>query len=234
MGLRLALLGMAAMSWVSLARADAILLMDDPIRFVGRLTSVGHSAVWMDRLCTDDHVTMRRCRPDEVGSVVSRYPGMANGADGRQGDWLAVPVGAYLFAADRPEDVPATMTEEDFDRLQAQYKAKHGASFSVDPGPVTWTAITGESYRRRIVMIRVHITEEQDLRLMQWVNAQENVSHYTLFYPNSADFIGEVLGVLFLRGFHRSYLFDAGMMTSKQNLTGLHSTRCGTRNWAGR
>jgi hypothetical protein len=204
------------------ARADAVLMLEDPIHLVGHMTSVGHSVVWLDRLCTDDHVTMRRCRADEAGSVVSRYPGMTKGPTGVQLDWLAEPVGQYLFAVDRLEDVPATMTQENLDRLQAAYQSEHGPSFAVDPGKTTWTAITGESYRRRIVMIRVHTTEEQDVRLMQWLNDQKNVGHYKLFYPNCADFVGDVLGVLFPHAFHRSYLFDAGMMTPKQNLTSLH------------
>jgi hypothetical protein len=153
--------------------------------------------------------------------VVSRYPGLKKGAAG-QLDWLAMPVGPYLYAVDRAEDVPPSMTADDFSRLQAKYWSEHEGSFGGDPGSEARTALVGEAYRRRIVMVRVHTTEAQDLRLMDWLNGRANVSHYTLFYPNCADFTGDVLAELFPRGFHRSYFFDAGMMTPRENLADLH------------
>ena len=57
---------------------------------------------------------------------------------------------------------------------------------------------------------------------MQWLNGQKNVSHFNVVSNNCADFTGRVLGVLFPGAFHRSYLFDAGMMTPKQNEASLH------------
>jgi hypothetical protein len=95
---------------VVVARAHAVLLMEDPINLPGRMTSAGHDAVWLDRLCTDDHVSLRRCRWGEAAAVVSRYPGLEKGPAG-QLDWRAMPVGPYLYAVDRAEDVPWTMTK---------------------------------------------------------------------------------------------------------------------------
>jgi hypothetical protein len=212
----------------SAARADATLLMEDPVNFEGWFTSVGHSAVLMDRLCTDDHVSVRLCRAGETGSVISRYPGLKGHLD-----WLAMPADAYLFAAEAGQDIPATMTREEFFRRETEYRAQHAASFAVDPGDKGWVQLVGESYRRRIVAVRVHTSEAQDERLMQWLNGQRNVSRFNIFSSNCADFVGQMLGVLFPHAFHRSYLFDAGMMTPKQNLADLHryAMRHGALGW---
>lgn len=203
---------------VSAARADAVLLMEDPVRSLeGKFTSVGHSAVWFDRLCSDDHVTIRACRPGEQGAVVSRYPGLTS----RQ-DWLAIPVAEYLFSVDREQDVPASVSKEEFAQMQAAFKAKASTTFAEDPGQKGWVQLSGEAYRRRIVMVRVKTTPEQDAQMMAWLNARRNVSGFNLFYPNCADFTGDLLGELFPRAFHRSYFFDAGIMTPRQNLESLH------------
>jgi hypothetical protein len=57
------------------ARADVTLLLEDPINFLGHVTSTGHAALWVEDLCSDNHIHMRWCRVDENGSVVSRYKG---------------------------------------------------------------------------------------------------------------------------------------------------------------
>lgn len=201
------------------ARADAILLLEDPVSSLeGRFTSVGHSAVWFDRLCSDDHVTMRLCRPDENGSVVGRYPGLAS-----KQDWLAIRVAEYLFSVDRLNDVPASVGKEQFTQMQADFKTRESSTFAENIGPEGWLQISGEAYRRRIVMVRVRTTPEQDARVMHWLNARRNVSSFNLFYPNCADFTGQLLGQLFPGAFHRSYFFDAGIMTPRQNLASLHA-----------
>jgi hypothetical protein len=82
------------------ARADAVLFIEAPINFLGHVSSTGHAALLMNRLCSDDHIHMRWCSPGEVGSVVSRYKGI-NGYD-----WLAMPPGAYLFSVDSVDEVP--------------------------------------------------------------------------------------------------------------------------------
>jgi hypothetical protein len=223
MGLRWAFrcfmgLGVVWTGLATAARADAVLLMEDPVRSLeGRFTSVGHSAVWFDRLCSDDHVTIRTCRPGERGVVVSRYPGLAS-----KQDWLAMPVAEYLFSVDRLEEVPASVTREQFGEMQAAFKAKESPTFQDEIGPKGWTQISGEAYRRRIVMVRVQTTEKQDARVLAWLNARRNVSSFDLFYPNCADFTGDLLGELFPGAFHRSYFFDAGIMTPRQNLASLH------------
>ncbi len=199
------------------ARADAVLLVGGPINLLGQITASGHVALLLDRLCSDDHVHMRLCRAGEPGSVVSRYPNLKGKLD-----WLAIAPGAYLFAADEATEIPTTMSKAEFVRVQARYEAEHASSFLVDPGAKGWVQLTGEAYRRRLVLLRVHTTSEQDERLMNWLNERPNVSHFNVFYANCADLIAEMLDVLFPGAVHRSYLLDAGMMTPKQVAAGLH------------
>ena len=199
------------------ARADVVLLMEDPVNFVGHVTSAGHAALWLDRLCSDDHMHMRLCQPGEMGSVLSRYPHL----NGRM-DWLAMDPGPYFYAADSPEAIAATATDATLERMQEAYRIRHQASFPVDPGHSGWVQLTGEAYRRRITLIRVHTTGEQDRRLLNWLGDRRNVSHFNIFYANCADFIAAMLDVLYPGAVHRNLLFDAGMMTPKQLESGLH------------
>ena len=212
----LALLFLCCSVWA--AHADVILLLEDPVNFEGRFTSAGHSAVWTDRLCTDNHVTLRPCRADEAGVVLSRYGGQPGKLD-----WLAMPVQQYLYGVDQLDEVPATMTRAQLHELQAAARKRYTPTFAIDPGDKMWVQLTGESYRRRIVLLRVHTTPTQDLHLMDWLNRTPNVSHFNVLAENCSDFVGAILGHVFPHGFHRSYLFDSGIMTPKENLADLHN-----------
>ena len=191
--------------------------MEDPVNFVGHFTSSGHAALWLDRLCSEDHTHMRLCRPGETGSVLSRYPGL----NGRM-DWLAMDPGPYFYAADTPEAIASTASDASLEHMQDAYRIRHQTTFPIDPGPSGWMQLTGEAYRRRITLIRVHSTPEQDQKLMNWLNDRSNVSHFNIFYANCADFIAAMLDVAYPGSVHRSILFDAGMMTPKQLESGLH------------
>ncbi len=208
---------LCVLGWTAGARADAILLMEDPIHFVGKITWAGHAALWVDTLCSDDHVTMRTCHAGETGAVISRLVG----AQGRI-DWMAVAPGPYFFAVNEAEDIPATISAAGVARMQADWSSGNDAGVSPNPGFKAWVQMTGESYRRRILMVRVHTTAEQEARLMRWLNERKNVSHFNIFYWNCADFVAQMLDVLFPGAVHRSYLFDAGMMTPRQIESGLH------------
>ena len=199
------------------ARADTILLLEDPVNFEGWFTSAGHSVVWMDRLCTDNHIKLRPCRTGEAGVVLSRY-----GKLGGNLDWLAMPVGPYLYAVDNVSEVPTTMTKAAFEQMQVEAKQRYAGSFAQDPGEKIWGQLTGEAYRRRILMVRVHTTLEQETRTMEWLNDRPNQGHFNVLSSNCSDFVGSILGKMLPGGFHRNYLFDSGMMTPKQNVADLH------------
>jgi hypothetical protein len=213
------------------ARADVVLLLEDPINFLGHVSSTGHAALLVDDLCSDDHLHMRLCRPGEDGSVISRYKGI-NGYD-----WLAMPPGPYLFAVDSPDEVPAAASLEEVARLRAQYRANHPGAFTSrsfehgnfapgnfekDPPEYGWVQLLGAAYRRRMTCIRVHTTRQQDLRLMNWLNRRSNRTQFNFFFNNCADFTRQMLNVLFPHAIHRNLFFDLGMTTPKQLQSSLH------------
>jgi hypothetical protein len=201
---------------VTAARADAVLLMEEPINFLGHLTSAGHAALLMEDLCTDDHVSVRRCRVGEAGTVLSRYQGIEGY------DWLAIGPVPYLFAVDSLGEFPGEMDRAGLKRLREAYRVEHLEGIAPAGGNGPWIQMVGAAYRRRIICIRVHTTEEQDARLMEWLNGRDNVSHFNLFWENCADFTGEMLNVLFPGAVHRNLWFDAGITTPKQVASGLH------------
>ncbi len=199
----------------SAARADVVLLIEDPVNFLGHLTSTGHAAVMFDRLCSDDHTHMRLCREGETGAVVSKYQGTEH-------KWLAMSPGSYLFALDTFAEVPASATVEDISFLRAAYEQKHSASFAQMPAPDIWVQLIGSSYRRRITAIRVNTTDAQDLRAMQWLNDHRADDHFNFFLANCSDFVRQLLNVVYPGAVTRDFVFDAGMTTPKQLASSLH------------
>jgi hypothetical protein len=193
-----------------------MLIIEDPINFLGHVSSTGHATLWVEDLCSDDHIHMRLCQPGENGSVVGRYKGI-NGYD-----WLAMPPGPYMFAVDSGDEVPDTASAAQVDRLRADYRANHAGSFAKDPPEYGWVQLLGASYRRRMICIRVHTTEGQDLRLMEWLNRRRNQTQFNFFFSNCSDFARQMLNVLFPGAIHRNLFFDAGMTTPKQLESSLH------------
>jgi hypothetical protein len=197
-------------------RADVTLLIEEPINFLGHVSSTGHAALLVDGLCSDDHIHMRFCREGENGAVISRYKGI----DGY--DWLAMPPGPYLFAVDSADEVPATASIAEVNRLRRNYRANHPRSFAYDPPDDGWVQLLGASYRREMICIRVHTAAAQDVRLMKWLNGRIDRTHFNFFFNNCADFTRQMLNVLFPGAIHRNLIFDLGMTTPKQLESSLH------------
>src|SRR5215831_8578402 len=93
-----ALLVLGLSAWAS--ASSATLLLEEPYGKLGFFTATGHAAVYLSGVCADTPLVLRRCAPGETGVVISRY----NGVNGY--DWVAIPLIPYLYAVDRPEDVP--------------------------------------------------------------------------------------------------------------------------------
>jgi hypothetical protein len=198
------------------AQADVTLFVEAPINFLGHVSSTGHAALLIDRLCSDDHIHMRWCRIDEDGVVLSRYKGI-NGYD-----WIAMSPGPYLFAVDSSDEIPETATRIEVHQLRVEYRTNHATSFERDLPDDGWIQLLGASYRRRIICIHLRTTGTQDERLMQWLNRQPDRTHFNFFFSNCADFARLMLDVLFPHSVHRNFLFDFGMMTPKQLESSLH------------
>jgi hypothetical protein len=190
--------------------ADTTLLIEGPINFLGHVSSTGHAALFVDGLCSDDHIHMRLCRADEDGAVISRYKGIGGY------DWVAMPPGPYLFSVESSDEIPAWATVAEVNRLRNDYRANHGHSFMRVLSEDSWIQLLGASYRRQIVCIHVHTSAAQEYRLMQWLNSRPDRTHFNFFFRNCADFARQMLNVLYPGAIHRNLPFDFGMTTPKQ------------------
>src|SRR5499425_3904765 len=101
------------------ARSSATLLLEEPYGTLGFFTGTGHAAVYLSGVCAKTPLVLRPCAAGETGVVISRY----NGVGGY--DWIAIPLIPYLYAVERPEDIPlfadAKMTAFLRDRYRRKY-----------------------------------------------------------------------------------------------------------------
>src|ERR1700755_196207 len=101
------------------ASASATLLLEEPYGRLGFFTATGHAAVYLAGVCAHTPLVLRPCAPGETGVVISRYDGVG------KYDWVAIPLIPYLYAVERPEDIPlfadAKMTAFLRDRYRRQY-----------------------------------------------------------------------------------------------------------------
>ncbi|MGD0737446.1 MAG: hypothetical protein ABR976_20135 [Terracidiphilus sp.] len=197
------------------AHAQAALLMEQPYGLFGALNPTGHNALYFERICPETPVKLRRCEPGELGSVISRYQGIAGY------DWVAIPLLPYLYSVEDPQQVPARVDRATVDRLRQHYHEAHLLSLGddVQPGGFLhggWTELVGVAYERRIYAFRFATTEAQDDAFIARLNSGENRTHFELLYSNCSDFARIALNQYFPHTFHRNIFPDAGMTTPKQ------------------
>ncbi|MGB9492637.1 MAG: hypothetical protein WCA92_19400 [Terriglobales bacterium] len=199
----------------SLASASATLFLEEPYGKMGFFTATGHSAVYLSNVCADSPVVLRRCMPGENGVVISRY----DGVDGY--DWLAIPLIPYLYAVERPEDIPLFADAKMVAFLRDQYRRKYLENVAPDgpsgetPGGI-WYQLVGSSYDRTIYGFEIETTSEQDDALIHELNSSPNSSHFHLVWNNCADFAKHIINFYYPRSLHRSVIADAGITTPKQ------------------
>ena len=197
------------------AHSSATLLLEEPYGKLGFFTATGHAAVFLSGVCADTPLVLRRCAPGETGVVLSRYDGISGY------DWIAIPLVPYLYAVERPEDVPlfadAKMTWFLRDRYRRKYlqdvapDAKNGETPSGN-----WYELVGSSYDRTIYGYEIETTPDQDEALIRKLNSSPNVSHFRLVRRNCADFAKDILNFYYPKTLHRSIVADAGITTPKQ------------------
>jgi hypothetical protein len=195
--------------------AQAALLMEQPYGFFGALNPTGHTAIYFARVCAETPVELRRCRPGELGAVISRYQGMGGY------DWVAIPLIPYLYSVEKASDVPARVSPEQVKRLRDRYHEEHLLSLGehISHGNLFhggWSELIGVSYQRRIYAFTFETTEAQDDAFIERMNAKANHSHFQLLFNNCSDFARNVLNDYFPHTFGRSIFPDAGMTTPKQ------------------
>ena len=191
------------------------MLMEQPYGFLGALNPTGHDAVYFARICAETPIRLRRCAPGELGSVVTRYEGIAGY------DWIAMPLIPYLYAVENAAQVPARVDRKTVIRLRERYHEDHLLSLGKDVpegGPIQrgWNQLVGVAYERRIYAFRFATSADQDDALIARMNVAGNQSRYSLVFRNCADFTGDILNFYFPRTFQRSILPDARVTTPKQ------------------
>src|SRR5262249_9714491 len=106
-------------AYSGLANASATLLLEEPYGKLGYFSATGHVAVYLSGVCAETPLKLRPCAAGETGVVISRYDGVA------KYDWVAIPLMPYLYAVERPDDVPlfadARMTAFLRDRYRRTY-----------------------------------------------------------------------------------------------------------------
>ncbi len=197
------------------AKADIGLFLEEPFGMFGDMTPTGHSAIYLSRVCAASPIELRRCDPGEPGVVISRYHRVGGY------DWIAIPLVAYLFAVDRPDQVPLYATADMVADLRDNYRRRHLLEIAPDgpdgktPGG-EWIQLIGGSYDRKIYSFEIETTEEQDERFIEKFNESRNKSHFNLLFHNCADFARNVIDFYYPHAVHRSVFADDGITTPKQ------------------
>jgi hypothetical protein len=183
------------------ARASVALLMEEPYGEFGAMNPTGHAAVYFNHICADSPTSLRPCHDGEFGVVISRY----HKIDGY--DWLAIPLVAYLYAVDSPNDVPQTVDKEQVAALRDAYRKQHLLDLAPDnrhggSPKGEWTELVGSSYDRTIHGFQVDSTPAQDQRFITTYNDRRNVGHFNLLFHNCADFSRVVLDIYLPHAIH--------------------------------
>src|ERR1700676_4454866 len=205
----------SACASASLACASATLLLEEPYGKMGFFTATGHAAVYLSGVCAETPLVLRHCAPGETGIVLSRYDEVGGH------DWVAMRLIHYLYAVERPEDVPLFANAKMAAFLRDRYRRKYLEEIVPDlkngetPGG-NWYQLVGSSYDRTIYGFEIQTTPEQDDALIRKYNASPNQSHFHLATNNCADFAKDVLNFYYPRSLHRSLVADLAITTPKQ------------------
>ena len=208
------------------ARASMAVLVGEPFGRFGTMMPLGHTALYLDRVCADGPLHVRMCEGGEqAGVVLARYHAIG------KYDWLALPVMDFLYATDKRQDVPEHATPEIVWGLREQYRRRFlrsvvpdgmqgvetGDGRSLGGGAMEeWWESAGMAYNRRIWAYEVATTPEQDGLLVEMMNASENRHLYHLRKTNCANFVADLVNLYFPRAVHHDKVADFGLMTPKQ------------------
>lgn len=198
----------------STALGDVSLLIEEPYGFFGSVSPTGHAAIYLNRVCAESPVLLRRCEPGETGVVISRYSGI------QTLDWVAIPLVPYLYAVEQASDVPQWADEASVVKLREAYAEAHLASLASESSGYdaknVWPQLLGVAYIRKIYSFEIATTAEQDDLLIDELNARANESHFNLFTNNCADFSRDVLNFYYPHAVGRNIIADAAITTPKE------------------
>jgi len=200
--------------------ADATVLLEEPYSFDGTFAGTGHTAVYLTRVCAASPILLRRCRPGELGAVISRY----NRIGGY--DWIAIPLLPYLYAVSKQEDIPLYADSKLEAFLRNQYRREYLEDLAPDKasGEIPsgdWVQLIGSAYDRTSYGFQIETTAKQDDELIQWLNGSPNFKSYKVVSRNCADFVREVMNFYYPKSVSRAILSDLDVATPKQTAKSL-------------
>jgi hypothetical protein len=214
MNVRLGVLLLLMMGLASKARADATVLLEEPYSYDGALAGTGHAAVYLTRVCAASPVVLRRCEPGEQGAVISRYTRIGGY------DWIAIPLIPYLYAVEKPEDVPLYADSKLVALLRDQYRRSHLEDIAPDtPSGETpkgdWPQLVGSLYDRTSYGFQIETSPEEDDALIESFNARPNRASYRVVSRNCADFVRDVINFYYPKAVSRGFITDLEVTTPK-------------------
>ncbi len=197
--------------------ASLTVLVGEPFGRFGAFLPVGHTAIYLDRVCADGPLKLRMCRNDEPhGVVIARYHRI-----GRI-DWIATPIMQFLYATDKPEDIPAYATPRVVSEMRDRYRRNYLEAVVPDgtekrKSIQEWWETAGVAYSRRLWAYQVNTTRAQDESFVSMMNSLPNHYRYHFRRSNCANFVADVVNFYFPGAVRRSdRVADFGLMTPKQ------------------
>ncbi len=193
-----------------------MVLVGEPFGNFGTMMPVGHTAVYLDRVCADGPLKLRMCRPGEPqGVVVARYHDIG------KLDWLASPVMEFLYGAERVDEIPKFVTPEVAWEMRQRYRRRYLREIvpdgtEKDDAVTEWWESAGVTYNRREWGYELATTREQDEQFVETMNARQNVHAYKLRTANCANFAADMVNLYFPGTVKVDKWSDFGLMTPKQ------------------
>jgi hypothetical protein len=196
------------------ARADVAVLLEEPYSYDGALAGTGHAAVYLSNICADSPTSLRRCLPGESGVVISRYHRVAGY------DWIAVPLYPYLYAVEKPQDIPLFTDGKLEAALRDRYRRENYEQLVPD-GPEgetptgDWYELIGSAYDRTLYAFQLPTTADQDDAFIAKYNAQPNHESYKFVTNNCADFVKNVVNFYYPKAVRRGVISELDVSTPK-------------------
>ncbi|HXT76411.1 MAG TPA: hypothetical protein VN780_08945 [Candidatus Eisenbacteria bacterium] len=196
------------------ARADVAVFLEEPYSYDGALAGTGHAAIYLRRVCAASPTVLRRCQAGESGVVISRYHRIGGY------DWLAIPLYPYLYAVERPGDIPLFADSKLEAALRDRYRRKYLKDIAPDGPDGTipagdWYELIGSAYDRTLYGLQIETTAEQDDKFIAAYNAGPNRAAYQLVTRNCADFVREGVNFYYPKATGRSVVADLDVSTPK-------------------
>ena len=198
------------------ARASVTAFVGEPFGRFGTMMPVGHTTIYLDRVCADGPLKLRMCRAGEpAGVAIARYDHLG------EVDWIATPVLDFFYGSEEPGAALSFATPEAVQTLRTAYR--HEALGGLFPDAVAdlpknneWVETVGVAYDRRLWGYELATSEAQDEALVAELNGEANHHRYRLRHANCADFAAGVLNFYYPGMVRDARVADFGILSPKE------------------